>query len=254
MAERAKAMNPQFLKKGGKVHHKANGGEIDKEETKTTIKGDAKKFERTKVVDGDKLDKYTGTKGIKEANDGGYKKGGKVHHKAKGGTTGEKIPSDTYEKYNKGKTKFGETIEDNEGDYLETQVHGAKKDDKKHSTGGVKMGNDGGYKKGGKVHHKFAKGGHIDEPGLTKATIEGGNWENRAADDTPKGKTGTKTGEVKEGNAGGFKKGGSSKKKHFAKGGNVVDDGKAVKMPHHFVSQPVANTMQSGTFKKGGKV
>jgi hypothetical protein len=30
--------------------------------------------------------------------------------------------------------------------------------------------------------------------------------------------------------------------------------GKAVKMPHHFISQPVANSLQSGTFKKGGKV
>jgi len=25
-------------------------------------------------------------------------------------------------------------------------------------------------------------------------------------------------------------------------------------MPHHFISQPVANSLQSGTFKKGGKV
>jgi len=45
------------------------------------------------------------------------------------------------------------------------------------------------------------------------------------------------------------------KKKHgYAEGGNVVDDGKAVKMPKHFVSQPVANSLQSGTFKRGGKV
>ena len=43
-------------------------------------------------------------------------------------------------------------------------------------------------------------------------------------------------------------------KKAYATGGNVVDDGKAVKMPKHFVSQPVANSLQSGTFKRGGKV
>jgi len=43
-------------------------------------------------------------------------------------------------------------------------------------------------------------------------------------------------------------------KKHYATGGNVVDDGKAVKMPRHFVSRPVANSLQSGTFKTGGGV
>ena len=62
------------------------------------------------------------------------------------------------------------------------------------------------------------------------------------------------TGGVRESNAGGFKHGGHAAKKHYATGGNVVDDGKAVKMPRHFVSRPVANSLQSGTFKKGGKV
>ena len=47
---------------------------------------------------------------------------------------------------------------------------------------------------------------------------------------------------------------GGSAKKAYATGGNVVDDGKAEKMPRHFVSRPVANSLQSGTFKKGGKV
>jgi hypothetical protein len=62
------------------------------------------------------------------------------------------------------------------------------------------------------------------------------------------------TGGVRESNAGGFKHGGHAAKKHYATGGNVVDDGKAVKMPRHFVSRPVANSLQSGTFAKGGKV
>jgi hypothetical protein len=45
------------------------------------------------------------------------------------------------------------------------------------------------------------------------------------------------------------------KKKHgYAKGGSVNDEGQAVKMPRHFVSRPVANSLQSGTFKKGGGV
>jgi hypothetical protein len=65
--------------------------------------------------------------------------------------------------------------------------------------------------------------------------------------------TNTTTGEVKEANAGGFKQGGAAKK-HYATGGNVIDDGKAVKMPRHPVSRPVANSLQSGTFKKGGNV
>jgi hypothetical protein len=102
------------------------------------------------------------------------------------------------------------------------------------------MSNAGGYKKGGKV------------PGLGNA-IEGGNWENRPADTSKPGVTNTKTGEVKEANGGGYKKGGSAKKA-YATGGNVVSDGKAEKMPRHFKSRPVANSLQSGTFKKGGKV
>ena len=90
-------------------------------------------------------------------------------------------------------------------------------------------------------------------PGLGNA-IEGGNWENRPADTSKPGVKNTKTGEVKEANAGGYKHGGKASKKAYATGGNVVDDGKAEKMPRHFVSRPVANSLQSGTFRKGGKV
>lgn len=53
---------------------------------------------------------------------------------------------------------------------------------------------------------------------------------------------------------GGFKNGGAALKKAFATGGNVNDEGAAVKMPRRPVSRPVANTMQSGTFARGGKV
>jgi hypothetical protein len=112
--------------------------------------------------------------------------------------------------------------------------------DRASGTGGVKMGNAGGFKKGGKV------------PGLGNA-IEGGNWENRPANSSKPGIKNATTGGVKEANAGGYKKGGSTKKA-FATGGNVVSDGKAEKMPRHFVSRPVANSLQSGTFKRGGKV
>jgi hypothetical protein len=60
------------------------------------------------------------------------------------------------------------------------------------------------------------------------------------------------TGDVKMGNAGGYKKGGATKK-HFATGG-VVDSGRPVAMPKKAPSKPVAISQLSGTFKKGGQV
>ena len=203
-------------------------------------------------------------------------------------------------------------------------MHSARPDHA-HGTKGIPESNAGGFKHGGrhKVHHK-ASGGAIPaatmkgkkEGHLKHHTYEGGNWENRAADTATAGVKGKKTGEVKESNAGGFKRGGKASKKayatggdvdmgqadrtlrqtsrgdtgrgyivvdksgktmsshksqsdairgalksddykvkrQYASGGNVVDDGKAVKMPKHFVSPPVANSLQSGTFKRGGKV
>jgi hypothetical protein len=215
---------------GGKY---ASGGAIDKDETKTTIEGNAKKFAKTKMNDGDKTDRAHGTGEVKESNAGGYKRGGHAHHKMHHKATGGAIPADTDEKPNKAKVKLGGTYEGNEHDYVNTEMHTAKKD-KAHGTGGIKVSNAGGFKKGG--------------------TIEGGDWENRPANTAKKGVTGTSTGEVEESNAGGYKRGGHASKKAYATGGNVVDDGKAVKMPKHFVSRPVANSLQSGTFKRGGKV
>ena len=119
--------------------------------------------------------------------------------------------------------------ETSSGSYKTTKVYQAKKDSASN-TGGVRMANAGGFKKGGEV-----------------------NWENRPADGTPPGKTNTTTGGVKEGNGGGYKKGGAAKK-HFATGGSVNNAGHAVAMPRKPVSRPVANSLQSGTFKKGGKV
>ena len=248
------------LKKGGKVHHKSDGGKMDREETKTTIKGNAKKFENTMVVDGSKHDKHHGTGQIKEGKPGGFKHGGHMkHHKSTGGA----IPADTHEKKNMGRSKMHGTIEGNEHDYLETEMHSAKKD-KAHGTKGIKETNAGGFKHGGKAHkmHHKATGGAIPaatekklkEGHMKHGTVEGGNWEDRPADTAMPGKKNGKTGQVNESNAGGFKHGGHAAKKHYATGGNVVDDGKAVKMPRHFVSKPVANSLQSGTFKKGGKV
>jgi hypothetical protein len=69
------------------------------------------------------------------------------------------------------------------------------------------------------------------------------------------GVTNMTTGGVKDGNGGGYKKGGNVKK--FARGGEVVQDsGKATKMPQgqKKPSAPVSITALSGTFKKGGSV
>lgn len=151
-------------------------------------------------------------------------------------------------------------------------------------TGEVKMGNAGGYKKGGKAC--YAKGGGV---------------EGNVSTSKP-GVTNTTTGEVKKGNAGGFKKGGSAKKmamgglsaargkprfsmepekegnffftemypsetpeppkykkggsakKAFAAGGSVNDSGRPVAYPAKPVSKSVKNNLQSGTFKHGGSI
>ena len=239
--------------KGGKY---ASGGAIDKAETKTTIEGNAKKFVND-IHDGDHADHTSGKSGIvKLGNAGGYKHGGHAHKKyAKGGrATGTSIPSETNESETRGKTEMGGTIEGNEHYYENTDLHSGRPFSGSKTTGGVKMANAGGFRHGGKakMHHK-ADGGAIDKY-ETRNTVEGGNWENRPADTTPKGKTGTTTGVVKLSNAGGFKHGGNASKKAYATGGNVNAMGKPVAMPKHFVSQPVANSLQSGTFAKGGKV
>ena len=180
-----------------KAHGKASGGAIDKAATKTTIEGNAGKYAKTKMHDGDKTDKAHGTGGVKMGGKGGFAMGG--------------------------------SIMGNEKSYANTKMVTSKVD-RAHGTGGVKMGNKGGFAAGGST-----------------------NWENRPADTAKPGVTNTSTGGVRNGNAGGFKKGGEAKKA-YATGGNVVSDGKAEKMPRHFVSKPVANSLQSGTFKKGGKV
>jgi len=117
-------------------------------------------------------------------------------------------------------------------------------------TGGVTKGNGGGYKTGGVALGQggYAKGGIINTEG------QGGEYRNTKVHEAKVDRAPAKTGDVKLGNGGGYKVGGKASKKAYATGGNVNDEGKAVKMPKHFVSRPVANSLQSGTFKKGGKV
>lgn len=186
--------------KGTKLALKSGGKAIDKFETRTTIEGNAGKFAKTKMHDGDKTDKAHGTTGVKEGKPAGYKTGG--------------------------------TITGNVSKFVKTKVVDGDRKDTAHGTGGVTEGKPAGYKKGGKIT---------------------GNWENRPANDGDVFDPAHGTTGVRESNAGGYKKGGAAKK-HFATGGSVNDAGKAVAMPKHFVSKPVSNSMQSGTFKKGGKV
>jgi hypothetical protein len=100
-----------------------------------------------------------------------------------------------------------------------------------YATGGVVNG-QGGYKAGGII--KSEKG---------KTMMHTAKVDHNSAP----------TGEVKLGNAGGYKKGGATKK-HYATGGAVNNSGHAVAMPKKAASQPVSNDRQSGTFKKGGSV
>jgi hypothetical protein len=153
-----------------------------------------------------------------------------------------------------------------------TKVVDGDKTDKAHGTGAVKMGKPAGYATGGSIPSETSSGSYkttkmhqgkhdsASGTGGVKMSNAGGfagggevNWENRPANSAKPGKTNTKTGEVKEANAGGFKKGGAAKK-HFATGGSVNNAGHAVAMPRKPVSKPIANSLQSGTFKKGGKV
>ena len=217
LAARRRAMNPNMMKKGGKAEKHEDAAQ-DRAMIKKAMAG--KKF-----ASGGAIDKAE-TKTTIEGNDSKFSKTKVVDGDKNDGAKGTgKVKSG-----NAGGYATGGTIKGNVAKFAKTKVVDGDKTDTEKGTGGVKMGNKAGYAEGGNV-----------------------NWENRPADTAKAGVTGTTTGGVRNSNAGGYKKGGSTKKA-YATGGNVVDDGKAEKMPRHFVSRPVANSLQSGTFKKGGKV
>jgi hypothetical protein len=122
-------------------------------------------------------------------------------------------------------------------------------------TGGVPMG-PGGYKNGGKVA----------KSGIIKTEDQGGEYRNTKMVEAKPDHNSAPTGDVKLGNAGGYKTGGIAKStkpggykkggaaKKFADGGRVQDDGRPVKMPMKAPSDPVVISRLSGTFKKGGSV
>jgi hypothetical protein len=152
----------------------------------------------------------------------------------------------------------------------ELKSHESKPASKGHKglkTGGVALGNAGGFKKGGDVK-KYAKGG-VAGNGIINTEKQGGKYRDtlmHTAEYTGKssGKTGDvkmgngggyKTGGVALGNAGGFKAGGKTSKKAYAAGG-TVNSGRPVAMPQGAKkpSTSVSINQLSGTFKKGGKV
>jgi len=153
-----------------------------------------------------------------------------------------------------------------------TTVNTAKPDNSPAETGGVKNGNAGGFKKGGMM--KCATGGAIVSE-KTSGSYATTQMNTAKPDNSP-----AKTGEVKKGNAGGFKEGGmmgggmsgyktggvmkansggyrtGGAAKKFAEGGRVQNDGgpEQMKQGRKPMPAPVAITALSGTYKKGGSV
>jgi len=140
----------------------------------------------------------------------------------KGGKAGEVETPAMHKMEMKGIKGIGKELKSHEGKPASKAHAGLKKGGM--ATGGVRMGNAGGYKTGGVV---LGAGGYK--------------------------KGGMATGGVTLGNDGGYKKGGAAKK--FADGG-LIDTGRAVSMPqgHKRPTPPVATNLVAGTFKKGGKV
>jgi hypothetical protein len=176
------------------------GGKLEKE-----IRNESEEIGRVKAklqkhedMAASKAHKGLKTGGVVKGNGGGYKKGGKVEGDTK-----------TYEQYA------------DDGNIIKTKTHKstkvvqAKPDHSPAKTGDVKLGNGGGYKKGGMA---CATGGVVDGQG-------------------------------------GYKKGGMAKKA-YATGGSVNKEGAPVAMPQGRkpAPKPVYITELAGTYKTGGKV
>jgi hypothetical protein len=101
--------------------------------------------------------------------------------------------------------------------------------------------------------HAGLKTGGVAKSGIINTEGQGGKYRNTKMDTAKVDHNSAPTGEVKLGNAGGYKKGGATKK-HYATGGAVNNSGHAVAYPKKPASKPVSNDRQSGTFKKGGSV
>lgn len=192
------------------------GGSTDKAQDKAMIKKAFKQHD---------MQEHKGGKGTKLA----LKKGGMADCYAEGGQVGHK-PLHTPATAEPTKN----TINREPGEYAQTAMRTAKPRADQGKTGEVKESNAGGYATGGVVN---GNGGGFATGGVAM-----------------KNAGGYATGGVAMSNAGGFKKGGASKK--FARGGSVIDDGKAEAMPQGSKAAPAPKTQVnlSGTYKKGGSV
>jgi len=204
-AQMQAAMPTPGMKKGGesKSVHKA---EISK------MKGLEKELKSHESKPASKGHKGLATGGVVNGQ-GGFKKGGIINTENQG------------------------------GEYRNTKMDTAKPDHSPAKTGGVKMGNAGGFATGGVAKSNaggYKKGGKI------KGMMDGG----MAGDGMMGG------GMMDDGMGGSspYKKGGAAKKA-FAAGGSV-NSGRAVAMPQGDkpASKPVRINELAGTFKKGGRV
>jgi hypothetical protein len=226
-------MGQPMMKKGGKM------SKLNKE-----IRNESEEIGRVKAKLTKHEDKAASKahKGLKTGGvvmgQGGYKKGGEVKM-AKGGSS--------YEEYsdhgNVIKTKSNKT----------TEMKTAHRDNSPAKTGGVKMGNAGGYKTGGVVKGQggYKKGGMADggkmpmkdgKPAFLEKGMMAGGGMHMMPD-----------GSMMKDSA--MKMGGKTSKKAFAAGG-TVDSGKPVAMPQgrKKPSPPVLINQYAGTYKKGGSV
>ena len=134
------------------------------------------------------------------------------------------------------------------GEYRNTKMDTAKPDHSPAKTGGVKMGNGGGYATGGVAK---SNGGGYKKGGKVKGMMDGG-----MAGDGMMGGGMMNNGMMNDGMspAAAYKKGGSTKKAYAA--GGTVNSGRPVAMPQGRkpASKPVAINELAGTYKKGGSV
>jgi len=255
MADRRKAMNPNQYAKGGKVAHKQMGGMMPGAAMPAApaapmaggMRSPMSAMSPTAMASMPAAARMARAAKVRRALTG-MKKGGSTsadcaslekelkHHESMSASKAHGMTSGGIMKKASGGIIMSKTGK--------TKMVTAGKGMTNGTTGEVKKGAPGGYRSGGGVKMGnaggFAKGGNVD-------------WENRPANTAKPGVTNTTTGGVKNGNGGGYSMGGLAAKKAYATGG-TVDTGKPVAMPRKPASKPIANTMQSGTFKKGGNV
>ena len=174
------------------------------------------------------------------------KKGGEVESKAEHASEMKKI------------SKVEHELKSHEGKKASTAHKGLKKGGKCYAEGGLaKSGIINTEDQGGEYRNtKMHSAEKTDKSPANTGEVKLGNAGGYKTGGVIKGNAGGyKTGGVALGNAGGFKKGGSSKKA-YASGGSVNDEGKATSMPQGAKkpSTPVRINQLSGTFKKGGDV